>query len=64
MLNGCQTFLLTMINIISICYIRVTASIYCMLTCAGGVLSALHTTAWRRTYYFTAGDEEGAETLA
>ena len=53
-----------MINIISICYIRVTASIYCMLTCAGGVLSALHTTAWRRTYYFTAGDEEGAETLA
>lgn len=29
----------------------------------GAVLSALHTTVWRRTYYFTDGDEDGAETL-
>lgn len=63
MLSGYQTFLLTVVHIISICYINVMASIYCVLTCAGGVLSVLHTTLWRHTYYFTAGDEEGQRPL-
>lgn len=46
MLTEYQTFPLTMVPIISICYIDVIAGIYCVLTCAGGVLRVLHTTVW------------------